>query len=167
MAKGVGGIAKRVPFYATRQGVKLTQSDPVIKVKHCSPGGDKNYCNGVNASTGGSCFISPSTPNFKNFGSIYARHVNCDHAIDWDDGMDRYAITLKNKWVFTRVMFNSYSSSKSDWAKPLPDYGTLRKTIPGQSSWKPLIMWKVSPGPDQLEYMLEIWIKGPKGIPYY
>jgi hypothetical protein len=165
-AKGVGGIAKRVPFYATRQGVKLTQSDPVIKVKHCSPGGDKNYCNGVNASTGGSCFQT-SLKNFKAWGSIYARHVNCDHAIDWDDGMDRYAITLKNKWVFTRVSFTDHKSSGSEKVKPLPDHGTLRKIIPGQSSWEPIISWKVSPGPDQLEYMWEIWIKGPKGVPYY
>lgn len=164
-AKGLGGVAWRVPFYATRAGKKLAQNDPAVKVKHCSTGADKNYCNGVNASTGGSCFQT-SVPNFKKFGSIYARHVNCDAAIDWDDGTDRYVITLKNKWVFSKVRMNSFKSSGSEKIY-LPDYAALRKYLPGKSSWDRKIRWEVSPGPDQLEYMFELWIEGPKGIPHY
>ena len=164
-AKGIGGVAWRVPFYATREGRKLAQNDPAVKVKHCSTGADKNYCNGVNASTGGSCFQT-SVPNFKKWGSIYARHVNCDHIIDWDDGTDRYAITLKNKWVFTKVMMNSKKSSSSEKIY-LPNYSALRKNLPGRSSWDRKIRWEVSPGPDQIEYVFEFWIEGPKGIPHY
>jgi len=164
-AKGVGGVAWRVPFYATREVRKLTRNDPAVKVVHCSTGGDYNDCNGLNASTGGSCFAS-SQKIFKERGAIYARHVNCDSVIDWDDGADRFAITLKNGWVFKKVIMYRKVSSSSEKIH-LPDYYKLRTTLPGRSSWKPKIPWEVSPGPDQLEYAYELWIEGPNGIPHY
>ena len=134
-------------------------------MKHCSTGADYNNCNGVNASTGGSCFAS-TLKIFKERGSIYARHVNCDSAIDWDDGTDRYAITLKNGWVFSKVYMNSKPSSSSEKIH-LPNYYNLRTGLPGQSSWGARIRWEVSPGPDQIEYVFEFRIEGPKGIPHY
>ncbi len=108
---------------------KKRRLSPNGKVKHCSPGADYNHCNGLNTSTGGSCFAS-SLKIWKEWGSIYARHVNCDSIVDWDDGTDRYAITLKNGWVFSEVKMNSKKSSSSEKIH-LPDYYKLRTQLPG------------------------------------
>lgn len=53
-AKGIGGIDWKVQFYAARSSQILKSNDPVVKVAHCSTGGDTNYCNGLNTNTGGS-----------------------------------------------------------------------------------------------------------------
>ncbi|KPK21814.1 MAG: hypothetical protein AMK69_20970 [Nitrospira bacterium SG8_3] len=164
-AKGVGGIAWKVQFYAARASKQLKSNDPAVKVTHCSTGGDRNYCNGLNTSTGGSCFSAGIPPVFKT-GTIYAQHVNCDGAIDWDDGKDRYEVALKNGWVFKKVEYTNKKSSGSEKISA-PDYAKLRRDLPGTTSWKPEIGWEVSPGPDQLEYVYWLTIEGPKGVPHY
>lgn len=164
-AKGIGGGAWMVQFFAARAAKQLKSDDPAVKVVHCSTGGDKNYCNALNTSTGGSCFAAAIPPVFKT-GSIYAQHINCDGAIDWDDGKDRYEVTLKNGWVFTKVEYSQKKSSASEKIHT-PDYAKLRRDLPGTSSWKPEIRWEVSPGPDQLEYVYWLTIEGPKGVPHY
>jgi hypothetical protein len=164
-AKGIGGIAWKVQFYAARSSQILKSNDPAVKVAHCSTGGDRNYCNGLNTSTGGSCFSAGIPPVFKT-GSIYAQHVNCDVAVDWDDGKDRYQVTLKNGWVFKKVEYSQKKSSGSEKIHA-PDYAKLRRDLPGTTSWNPSISWEVSPGPDQLEYVYWLTIEGPKGVPHY
>ncbi|MCA9473646.1 MAG: IPT/TIG domain-containing protein [Nitrospirales bacterium] len=164
-AKGVGGLARKVPFYASRRTKLLKQDDPAVHVVHCSTGADKNFCNALNTSTGGSCFSS-SVKSFREGSTIYGRHVNCDTAVDTDGGTDRYAVTLKNGWVFKKVEYSYKKSSGSEKIIP-PDYGKLRKTLPGTSSFNPNIKWEVSPGPDQLEYVYWLTIEGPNGIPHY
>jgi hypothetical protein len=164
-AKGIGGIAWKVQFYAARASKQLKSNDPAVKVTHCSTGGDRNYCNGLNTSTGGSCFSAGIPPVFKT-GAIYAQHVNCDVAVDWDEGTDRYAVTLKNGWVFKKVERSEKKSSGSEKIHS-GDYAKLRRDLPGQASWKPSIRWEVSPGPDQLEYVYWLTIEGPKGVSHY
>ena len=164
-SKGIGGIAWKVPFYAARSSKQLKHDDPAVKVGHCSTGGDRNYCNDLNTSTGGNCFSVAIPPVFKT-GSIYAQHVNCDSAVDWDDGTDKYEVTLKNGWVFKKVEYTFKKSSGSEKINP-PDYAKLRRDLPGMSSWNPSIKWEVSPGPDQLEYVYWLTIEGPKGVPHY
>ena len=164
-AKGIGGGAWKVQFYAARATKQLKSNDPAVKVTHCSTEGDRNYCNGLNTSTGGSCFAAGIPPVFKT-GSIYAQHVNCDVAVDWDKGKDRYEVTLKNGWVFKKVEYSDKPSSGSEKIHA-PDYAKLRRDLPGTSSWKPEVGWEVSPGPDQLEYVYWLTIEGPKGVPHY
>jgi hypothetical protein len=164
-AKGIGGGAWKVPFYAARTTKKLASDDPAVKVVHCSTGGDKNFCNGLNTSTGGSCFSSATLPVFAT-ATIYALHVNCESIVDWDDGKDRYEVTLKNGWVFSKVEYSDKKSSGSEKIHA-PDYAKLRRDLPGLNSWKPEISWEVSPGPDQLEYVYWLTIEGPKGVPHY
>lgn len=164
-AKGIGGGAWIVQFFAARAAKQLKSNDPAVKVVHCSTGGDRNYCNGLNTSTGGSCFSVGIPPVFKT-GSIYAQHVNCDSIVDWDDGKDRYEVALKNGWVFKKVEYSQKKSSASEKIHT-PDYAKLRRDLPGTSSWKPEIRWEVSPGPDQLEYVYWLTIEGPKGVPHY
>jgi hypothetical protein len=164
-AKGIGGGAWMVQFFAARAAKQLKSDDPAVKVVHCSTGGDKNYCNALNTSTGGSCFVTGIPPVFKT-ASIYAQHVNCDSIVDWDDGKDRYEVTLKNGWVFNKVEYSQRKSSPSEKIHT-PDLAKLRRDLPGASSWKPEIRWEVSPGPDQLEYVYWLTIEGPKGVPHY
>ncbi len=164
-AKGLGGMAWKAQFYAKRKGKQLKAGDPAVKVTHCSTGADKNHCNGLNTSTGGSCFAAAIPPVFKT-GAIYARHVNCDSVIDWDKGKDRYSVQLKNGWVFKKVEWTNNKSSGSEKIHA-PDYGKLRQTLPGTTSWKPSIRWEVSPGPDQLSYVYWLTIEGPAGVPHY
>jgi hypothetical protein len=164
-SSGVYTSAWQVPFYATRTTKWLAANDPAVKVVHCSTGGDKNRCNGLNTSTGGNCFSQALPPVFLN-STIYAQHVNCDVAVDWDKGRDRFDVTLKNGWEFAQVEYFHDQSSPSEKIDA-PDYFNLRKGLPGTSSWKPEIGWEVSPGPDQLEYAYRLLIKGPKGVPHY
>ena len=164
-AKGLGGVAWKARFYASRTTKTLKASDPAVKVKHCSTGGDRNYCNGLNTSTGGSCFAAAIPPVFKK-GSIYAQHVNCDSVVDWDEGKDRYSVKLKNGWVFKKVEYTYKKSSGSEKIHA-PDYAKLRRNLPGQTSWNPSIRWEASPGPDQLSYVYWLKIEGPKGVPHY
>lgn len=162
---GIYSSAWQVPFYASRSTKWLAANDPAVKVTHCSTGGDKNRCNGLNTSTGGSCFSTGLPPVFLN-STIHAQHVNCDVAVDWDEGKDRFDVSLKNGWVFAEVEYFHDQSSPSEKIHA-PDYYNLRKGLPGTSSWKPEIGWEVSPGPDQLEYAYRLLIKGPKGVPHY
>jgi hypothetical protein len=164
-AKGIGGGAWLVQFFAARAAKQLKSDDPAVKVVHCSTGGDKNYCNALNTSTGGSCFSSATLPIFAT-ATIYALHVNCDSIVDWDEGKDRYEVTLKNGWVFNKVEYSQKKSSASEKIHT-PDLAKLRRDLPGTSSWKPSISWEVSPGPDQLEYVYWLTIEGPKGVPHY
>ena len=164
-AKGIGGIAWKVQFYAARATKQLKAGDPAVKVTHCSTGGDKNYCNGLNTSTGGNCFSSGIPPVFKK-GTIYAQHVNCDSVVDWDDGKDRFSVKLKNGWVFKKVEYTYKKSSNSEKIHS-GDLGKLRRNLPGQTSWAPSIRWEVSPGPDQLSYVYWLTIEGPKGVSHY
>jgi hypothetical protein len=163
--KGLGGIAWQVRFYANRATKQLKKDDPAVKVAHCSTGADRNYCNGLNTSTGGNCFSTRIPPVFKT-GTIYAQHVNCDSVIDWDEGKDRYSVQLKNGWVFKKVEFTYKTSSNSERIHS-GDYAKLRRNLPGQTSWKPSIRWEVSPGPDQLSYVYWLTIEGPRGVPHY
>jgi len=162
---GVYSSAWQVPFYANRTTKVLASNDPAVKVLHCSTGGDYNVCNGLNTSTGGSCFAQSIAPVYKN-STLYAQHVNCDVAVDWDKGKDRYDVTLKNGWVFATVEYFHDQSSPSEKIHS-PDYYNLRTGLPGATSWKPEIGWEVSPGPDELIYAYRLTIKGPKGVPHY
>lgn len=162
---GVVSSAWQVPFYATRSTKWLAANDPAVKVVHCSTGGDKNRCNGLNTSTGGSCFSTGLPPVFLN-STLYAQHVNCDLVGDWDEGKDRYDVTLKNGWVFAKVEYFHDQSSSSEKIHA-PDYYNLRQGLPGATSWKPEIGFEVSPGPDHLEYAYRLLITGPKGVPHY
>ena len=164
-AKGLGGIAWKARFYAARSTKTLKANDPAVKVKHCSTGGDRNKCNGLDTSTGGSCFSAGIPPVFKK-GTIWAQHVNCDSVIDWDDGKDRYSVTLKNGWVFNKVEYTYKKSSGSEKIHA-PDLAKLRRNLPGKTSWNPSIRWEASPGPDQLSYVYWLKIEGPKGVPHY
>ena len=163
--KGIGGIAWKARFYAARRTKQLKVGDPAVKVTHCSTGADRNNCNGLDTSTGGSCFSGAIPPVFKK-ASIYAQHVNCDSVVDWDDGKDRYSVQLKNGWVFKKVEYSQKKSSGSEKIHA-PDYGRLRRILPGTTSWNPSIRWEVSPGPDQLSYVYWLTIEGPKGVPHY
>lgn len=162
---GLTTSAWKVPFYATRQTKVLKSSDPAVKVVHCSTGGDYNKCNSLNTSTGGSCFAKAIIPIILTT-SLYAQHVNCDVAVDWDKGKDRYDVTLKNGWVFLKVEYIHDQSSPSEKVN-FGDYAALRRNLLGATSWKPEIEWEVSPGPDQLEYGFWLTIEGPKGVPHY
>ena len=163
--KGIGGIAWKARFYAARASKQLKKGDPAVRVTHCSTGADRNYCNGLNTSTGGSCFSSSIPPVFKK-GTIYAQHVNCDSVVDWDDGKDRFSVKLKNGWVFKKVEYSQKKSSSSEKIHA-GDYAKLRRNLPGQTSWNPSIRWEVSPGPDQLSYVYWLTIEGPRGVPHY
>lgn len=164
-SKGFESAAWKVPFYASRQSRVLTANDPAVKVAHCSTAGDYNKCNSLNTSTGGSCFAKAIIPVILTT-SFYAQHVNCDVAVDWDKGKDRWDVTLKNGWMFKKVEYISNKSSGSEKID-IGDYAALRQSLPGTSSWKPEIAWEVSPGPDQLEYGFWLTIEGPKGVPHY
>jgi len=164
-AQGLSRMSWQVPFYAARSTKSLKKGDPAVNGTHCSTGADKNFCNDLNTSTGGSCFSSAIPPVFKT-GAIYAQHVNCDVAVDWDDGTDKYDVTLKNGWVFKKVEYTDQKSSTSERING-PELGKLRRDLPGQTSWKPEISWEVSPGPDRLEYVYWLTIEGPKGVSHY
>jgi len=164
-AKGIGGIAWKAQFYAARATKQLKTNDPAVRVTDCSTGGDKNICNGWNTSTGGSCSVKEVPPIIKN-GSFYGQHVNCDVAVDWDEGTDRFEVTLKNGWEFKKVEFFKLTSSNSERVHG-PELGKLRRELPGQTSWKPAIRWEVSPGPDDLVYAYWLTIEGPKGVSHY
>ncbi len=164
-ASGLSSSAWKVPFYASRQTKVLASNDPAVKVAHCSTAGDYNKCNSLNTSTGGSCFAKAIIPVILTT-SFYAQHVNCDVAVDWDKGKDRWDVTLKNGWVFKKVEYISNKSSGSEKID-IGNYAALRQNLPGTSSWKPEISWEVSPGPDQLEYGFWLTIEGPKGVSHY
>jgi hypothetical protein len=163
-SSGLSASAWKVPFYASRETRTLKSSDSAVKVVHCSTGGDYNKCNSLNTSTGGRCFAKAIVPIILTT-SLYAQHVNCDVAVDWDRGKDRYDVTLKNGWIFLKVEYTSTKSSSSEKIN-FGDYAALRRNLPGTSSWKPEIEWEVSPGPDQLEYGFWLTIEGPKGVPH-
>jgi hypothetical protein len=162
---GGGSSGWQVPFYATRSTKTLSSNDPVVKILHCSTGGDKNKCIHLDTSTGGSCFSTGILP-ITLTGTLYAQHVNCDSIVDVDDGSDRFNVTLKNGWVFKTVEYLESMSSTSEEING-PDLAALRHNLPGTSSWEPEIQWTVSPGPDQLEYVYWLTIEGPRGVLHY
>ena len=99
--------------------------------------------------------------------TIHALYVNCESVVDWDDGKDRYEVTLK-KTGGSSINWN-IATKKVPGSEKIhaPDYAKIRRDLPGLTSWKPEISWEVSPGPDQLEYVYWLTIEGPKGVPHY
>jgi len=91
--------------------------------------------------------------------SISGYHYNCWGCFGDDSGADTYEISLKNGWV-------------------LEDYGKSVSVDPGEGSasgpsgfsqgatyWKPQVQWNVSPN-DGIFYKINVYVKGPKGMPY-
>lgn len=116
--------------------------------------------------TGGNCSSKGIAPVFKT-GAIYVQHVNCDGAIDWDDGKDRYQVTLKNGWVFKKVEYTDKRKvleAKKSMLRITPrSKGTFLGPPPGnlKSAGKLVrdrISWSMSIG---------LTIEGPKGVPHY
>ena len=165
-AKGVGGGAWKVRFRANRDSKWLEMTDKAVKMVSCSAGGDINDCNGRSFGTGGEMCVGIIPPTWKDRNpTIFSYHRNCDVIVDWDEGTDRYAINLKNGWVFKKIKLFQKKSSSSEKIR-MPSYSVVNKLI-GSSSWSPKIRWEISPGPDEISYGYYIQIEGPRGIPYY
>ena len=153
-----------MPFKAARYTRWLNYKDTVVKVTQCSKSADANVCNDHVNPTGGVCAVS-RPPTWKDKDpSIYAMHNNCDLVVDWDEGTDRYEITLDNGWVFKKFWLKEEKSGSKEWVQ-MPRYATLNKSVVGTSSWKPTIKWKTSPS-DWVAYRYWIQIEGPVGVPY-
>ena len=166
-AKGVGGIARKVPFHAVRKSLVLPPSNPAVKVAHCSTSANDNYCNKQKTTTGRSCSATFTTS--VKAATIYVRHVNCD-IVDKDNGTDRFTIALKNGWVFTRIVPFRYKKGESltspERQMALMLMSSSAKKHLGNSNWEPKLTWKVGPGPGQIELGYKVTIRGPRGIPF-
>ena len=166
--KGVGGIARKVPFYAVRENIVLSQRHPAVQVQHCSNSGNDNYCNGQRTNNGQSCPVTFT--NRVKEATIYVRHVNCD-ILGKDKGTDRFSISLKNGWVFKRLVPFQYKNlenavtPENRIALTLMS-GRAEKYL-GTSDWSPTIPWKVGPAPGQIELGYKVTIQGPRGIPFH
>ena len=125
-----------------------------------------NACNGHVFSAGSNrCpALTPQTWKDRN-PAIWGVHANCDSIVDWDEGTDRYSITLKNGWVFKKIKLLRKKSSSSEKIR-MPPYSVVNKLI-GSSFWSPKIRWEISPGPDRIYYGYYVQIEGPRGIPHY
>ena len=156
-AKGAFGRGWAVQFKATRVIKKLKA---VTKVRLCSTGADMNNCAGLSFPAGGTCSHKLKIDKSKTLSGF---HVNCDKIIDWDDGKDLYSVRLFNGWVIDSVHEQIYRSSKSERVTG-PTHRKTSPKIKGWTGWDFSVKWKVSPGPDAIQYGYTIFIKGPNGI---
>jgi hypothetical protein len=159
--KGLGSRAWTVNFYAKRDIHWLKRDE--VRVKTCSRGADHNVCNGWNQSDPGACTFS--NPKLRTDATFTIMHLNCDVAVDWDDGTDVLEVRLKNGWVIDRIDISGGGSSSSEKLR-LPTQLELKRSTYGTSVWKQKISWEVSPGKDYVLYSFWVKIKGPEGLVY-
>ena len=165
-AKGVGGIAWKIRFRAARQSRWIDMNDKAVKVVSCSAGADANQCNNNLFTAGSEKCSFMITPTWENRNpAIFSFHHNCGSLVDFDEGTDRYAITLKNGWVFKKFKLFQKKSSPSEKIR-MPSYSRVNKWI-GLSSWSPKIRWETSAGNNSLSFGYYVQIEGPNGIPHY
>jgi hypothetical protein len=108
------------------------------------------------------CFSGASLKEDK---TISAKHTNCDPAVDRDEGKDKYTIELKNNWVIEQIRWGWKPSSTSE-KLGLPSAESLTQQYKGLSKMELWVPWEVSPGPDWLDYWVDVDITGPAGILY-
>jgi hypothetical protein len=162
-AKGLRSTARTVNFYATRETRKLRPGE-AVKLGYCSNGADVNHCLGYNHSDKGSCFYKDRRTKQDQEATINAFHLNCDDAIDWDDGSDVWEVKLKHGWVIVNV-WAAWGSSSSKDTVDMPRWNDLKNKILGKSVWKQTVSFEISPGKDWVRYSYAITVKGPKGVP--
>jgi len=165
-AQGLGSPGWNVPFYAMRVNTTLQFGENVTEFQ-CAIGGnptDVSACLNqvLQGSPGNPCFHSGKIHREK---TISAYHVNCDLLVDWDKGRDRYTIELKNGWVIRAIRWgwNAHSTSEK---LGLPSAQALTDKYKGASTITLWVPFEVSPGPDWLDYWIDVDVKGPAGILY-
>ncbi len=163
-AKGLTSPHWKMPLRATRSTRWLSFQDKAVKLLGCSEKANANTCNGYLSPKKGICAVTRVPVWEKKEATIWAMHNNCTMVVDWDEGSDRYDITLKNGWVFKKFWRKKEKSGAKEWVN-MPSYNTLNDTVVGTSTWKPTIKWKISPS-DWIRYMYWVQIEGPRGVPY-
>jgi hypothetical protein len=165
-AKGIGSPGWKVPFYATRARTTLQFGENVTDFQ-CAIGGNPTDVSGclkqvLRGGPGDPCFHSAKVSKEK---TISAFHVNYDLIIDWDVGRDRYTIDLKNNWVIEVIRWGWNPHSTSEKLN-LPSPEALTQKYKGSSNITLWVPWEISPGPDWLDYWIDVDIRGPAGVLY-
>lgn len=164
-SQGVGGPGFKVPFYATRAKTTLQFGENVTYM-FCSNNADFAQCLEKLVSDRKDftpvCFSSAKVRKDK---TISAKHTNCDLAVDRDEGKDQYTIELKNNWVIEEIRWgwNPHSTSEK---LSLPSADALTQKYKGVSKMTLWVPWEVSPGPDWLDYWIDVDVRGPAGVLY-
>ena len=160
-AQGMRFRTWTVNFYAKRDTHTLKREE--VRVKTCSRGADHNVCNGWNQSDPGACTFK--NPYLRKDATFTIMHLNCDVAVDWDDGTDEIEVRLLNGWVISNIDISGGGSSSSEKLR-LPTQLELKRSTYGTSVWKQKIPWEVSPGKDYVLYSFWVKITGPEGVRY-
>ncbi|MDH5563008.1 MAG: hypothetical protein OEY91_05200 [Nitrospirota bacterium] len=162
---GLSNMGLRVSFYAARARVSLEYGENVTHT-FCSNNANWGQCLTENVSDlkpfQDVCF---SGAKLKADKTISAKHTNCDPAVDRDEGKDKYTIELKNNWVIEQIKWGWNPSSTSEKIG-LPSAETLTQQYKGLSKMELWVPWEVSPGPDWLDYWVDVDITGPAGVLY-
>lgn len=139
-----------VNFIAAKVFVALPRADPAVKVISCGTDSNKDVCNGWVDPDDGDWFSYTCGQTYSGF------HLNCWGCIGDDLGTDKFEITLKNGWVIDGGQVHV-----------IVDEGfAFRVEVPsGVTSWKPSIQWNVTPN-DDLCHGADVYISGPKGVPW-
>lgn len=165
-AQGLGSAGWNVPFYAMRARMTLKFGENVTDFQ-CAIGGNPTDISGclnqtLQGSPGKPCFHSARVNREK---TISGWHVNCDLIADWDKGSDRYTIELRNRWIIEEIRWGWNPHSTSEKLN-LPSPQALTQKYKGASTITLWVPFEVSPGPDWLDYWIDVDVKGPAGILY-
>jgi hypothetical protein len=165
----------KAKFIPTMDIEQLTWQD--VTVGTCDNNAWDNNCNG-NTDTGiGSLFCATNAVGFPSTDSFDGYHTGCCCG-DSDNGTDKYSVSVKNGWMIFSLDFSPLNENDPELDNGTVHYSTSPDRIlgntPGQvffpastDSLQISVPWHVGGSGGYVNYQGDIWIKGPRGVPYH
>ena len=146
-----------VPFTAAREVRMIPFGDPAVSIVACGTDSNLDECNNWRDPDDSEL----GTPGFLGSGhTVFGNHMNCWGCFGDDTGQDTYQVNVANGWLLDQMYFTALPSDPGEASAEL-----VTSLPPGANTWQPSVSWMVTSG-DFVHYSVDVYIVGPKGVPY-